>query len=163
MKRLILLPVLCLLFLASCSEPPPPAPLPLPIPILYDNALHDGSVVFWEGGLLVKPIVRHTGSDITHATVVLYNGSVPYVYEAVPPCVHKLPLAEYRLEMAEKVGRRGDSRWFIMPPKESVYADPTQGHEDLAESQLGRKYMLRGWWKGQKSAASSALSSPGTC
>ena len=49
MKRLTLLPVLCLLSLsASCSEPPSPWPLPLPIPILYDAALHDGSVIFWE-------------------------------------------------------------------------------------------------------------------
>ena len=58
--------------------------------------LRDGSVIFWQGGLLVKPILKHTDSDLTHAAIVLYNGKEPFVYEAVPPRVHKVPLAEYR-------------------------------------------------------------------
>ena len=124
----------------------------MPIPILYDAALHNGSVIFWGGGLLVKPIFRHTGSDITHAAVVLYSGSVPYVYEAVPPCVHKVPLAEYRLAMAQKVAtsRRGDFRWFIMEPKSRYTPLQLLAMKAHAESQLGRPYMLRGWWKGHE-------------
>ena len=149
MKRLILLPLLCILFLASCSQEPPPAPKPL-APPPYDAAVRDGSVVFWEGGLLVKPIFNHTGSDITHAAIILYNGREPFVYEAVPPCVHKMPLAEYRQEMAEKVHGRRPFTWFTMQPTVRYTTGQLTAMKKHAESQLGRPYMLRGWWKGHE-------------
>jgi hypothetical protein len=58
MKRLFLLTAL-ILCLASCSrEPAPPKPASRP----YDAGLRDGSVIFWRGGLLVKPILKHNRS-----------------------------------------------------------------------------------------------------
>lgn len=148
MKRLALLPVLFVLFV-SCSRPTPPAPPKPPKP--YDAALRDGSVIFWQGGLLVKPILKHTDSDLTHAAIVLYNGAEPYVYEAVPPRVHKVPLAEYRKHMEEWVhdGKR-PRFWFTMQPMNRYTALELNAMKTHAESQLGRPYMLRGWWKGHE-------------
>jgi hypothetical protein len=143
MKRLTLLLILCL---ASCSrEPAAPPPPP------YDAGLQDGSVIFWQGGLLVKPILKHTDSDLTHAAIVLYNGKEPFVYEAVPPRVHKVPLAEYRRLMKEKVDEsRRLMMWYVMQPMDCYTAGQLATMKVHAESQLGRPYMLRGWWKGHE-------------
>ena len=145
MKRLAPLLVLCL---ASCShEPPKPKPIPPP----YDAGLRDGSVIFWRGGLLVKPILKHTDSDITHAAIVLYHGKEPFVYEAVPPRVHKVPLAEYSHLMEEKVNEsRRPMTWFVMQPMDRHTSSQLAAMKAHAESQLGRPYMLRGWWKGHE-------------
>lgn len=71
MKRLTLLLILCLAFCSREPAAPPPPP--------YDAGLRDGSVIFWRGGLLAKPILKHTDSDITHAAIVLYNCKEPFV------------------------------------------------------------------------------------
>jgi len=139
---LLVLFVLFVLFL-SCSRTPAPLPAPLPVPPPYDAALRDGSVVFWRGGLLAGPILKHTDSTITHAAVVLYQNGEPFVYEAVPPCVHKVPLAEYRTLMAKKV----HVTWIIMEPIDRYATGQLAAMKAHAESQLGRPYMLRGWWK----------------
>ena len=134
MKRLTLLLILCL---ASCSrEPAAPPPPP------YDAGLRDGSVIFWQGGLLVKPILKHTDSDITHAAIVLYNGQEPFVYEAVPPRVHKVPLTEYRRLMEKKVrNARRPMTWFVIQPVDRYTLGQLAGMKAHAESQLGRPHL----------------------
>lgn len=150
MKRLVLLPLLVALLLTSCKQEPP-APKPEPTPPPYDAALRDGSVIFWRGGLLVKPILKHTDSDITHAAIVLYNGREPFVYEAVPPRVHTVPLTEYRKLMEEKVRKaRRPMTWFVMQPANCYTLGQLAAMKAHAESQSGRPYMLRGWWKGHE-------------
>jgi len=150
MKRLVLLPLLIALLLASCKQEPP-APKSEPTPPPYDAALRDGSVIFWRGGLLVKPILKHTDSDITHAAIVLYNGRQPFVYEAVPPRVHKVSLTEYRRLMEEKVrNARRPMTWFVIQPVDRYTLGQLAAMKAHAESQLGRPYMLRGWWKGHE-------------
>ena len=139
MRRYLLLLVL---LLASCAQPPIPTPKPP-----YDAGLRDGSVIFWQGGLLVKPILRNTDSDITHAAIVLYNGKEPFVYEAVLPCVHKVPMAVYRKLMQKKMQSRRPVSWFIMQPVTAYTTGELAAMKAHAESQLGRPYMLRGWWK----------------
>ena len=143
MKRFALL---LILGLASCSREPPKPPTPP-----YDVGLRDGSVIFWQGGLLVKPILKHTDSDLTHAAIVLYQGREPWVYEAVPPRVHKVPLTDYGRLMKEKVDeRRRPMTWFVMQPMDRYTSLKLDAMKDHAESQLGRPYMLRGWWKGHE-------------
>jgi len=150
MKRLVLLlPVLFVLFV-SCSREPTPTPPKPPAPP-YDADLRDGSVFFWQGGLLVKPILNHTDSDLTHAAIVLYNGKEPFVYEAVPPRVHKVPLGEYRRHMEEKLREaRRPMHWYVMQPMSVYTFNQLAAMKAHAESQLGRPYMLRGWWKGHE-------------
>jgi hypothetical protein len=123
-------------------------PPSLPSPVSPTNT-RDGSVIFWHGGLLVGPILRNTGSDITHAAIVLYDGDdEPWVYEAVPPCVRKIRLSEYEKELQTQGQKRRDFSWFSMSPKIPYTVKQLTEMKKYAESQLGRPYMLRGWWKG---------------
>ena len=124
------------------------------LPIIQGNPIRDGSVLFWQGGLLVKPILKHTDSTITHAAVILYVNDEPWVYEAVPPRVHKMPLADYcrMLEVKSRrhaIQNRGFT-WFIIQPRTPYTAEQLEAMKCYAESQLGRPYMLRGWWKGHE-------------
>jgi len=148
MKRLFLMPAL-ILCLASCA-PTPPKPPPLP----YDAGLRDGSVIFLRGGLLVRPIYRHTDSDLTHAAIVLYHGRDPWVYEAVPPYVRRTPLGDYIRLLEEKSRERFEQKrkmsWFIIQPRVRYGPLELNAMRHHAESQLGRPYMLRGWRKGHE-------------
>ncbi len=142
--RLILTTLLALI--SACSQPAQPK-----VPNPFSPSMPpDGSVIFWQGGILVKPILRQTGSNITHAAIVL-NG---YVYEAVPPRVRKVPYADYIKELEAKrqlpsMQKRGFT-WFIMQPKRPYLAIERLLMFRYAESQLGRLYQLRGWWKGHE-------------
>ncbi|MHB8108240.1 MAG: C40 family peptidase [Candidatus Cryosericum sp.] len=128
-----------LLLLPACT----PAPKP------YDAALRDGSVIFWRGGPLTGPILRNTDSDLTHAAIVLYVDREPWVYEAVPPCVHKVPMNEYREHM-EHMREKQRISWFVMQPVIRFSPDQLAAMKAHAESQIGRPYMLRGWWLGHE-------------
>jgi hypothetical protein len=145
-RKLIAL-ILLLGLLVGCQPTSQLKPIPEPRP-------RDGSVVFWHGGLLVRPIYRNTDSTLTHAAIILYMDGEPWVYEAVPPRVRKVSLTQYRQEMKEKGQddrlKRRDFTWFIMEPCESYTQHQLEAMKRYAESQLGRPYMLRGWWKGRE-------------
>lgn len=147
MRRLFLLLVLCV---AGCALAPSSQPYAGPAATGY----RDGSVIFWRGGLLVRPIYRNTDSTLTHAAIILYHGREPWVYEAVPPRIHRVPLGEYLKQMEEKkqnerLQRRGFT-CFTMQPSVPYTKNELAAMKWYAESQLGRPYMLRGWWKGRE-------------
>lgn len=138
--------------LVGCEPIPQSKPHPCPKP--KPSVVEDGSVVFIRGGLFIGPIYRHTDSTLTHAAIILYSGMEPWVYEAVPPRVHKLPLTQYLIELRlkeqkESLQHRGMS-WFVMQPRIPYTSRELEAMKWYAESQLGRPYMIRGWWKGQE-------------
>ena len=119
------------------------------LPDIFANEVpRNGSVIFWNGGLLVRPISRETGSTITHATIILYEDGKPYVYEAVPPVVHRVPYAEYLKLMTTH--KRKDFSYFLMEPKQRYTKDSLTKMKAYADSQLGRRYEMRGYWKGHE-------------
>src|SRR5208282_6002350 len=103
----------------------------------------DGAVIFWQGGPLTGSILRHTGSTITHAAIILDG----WVYEAAPPCVHKVPLGEYLASLRARAARTAGFSWFVLKPRTSYTRQELSALRLYAESQLGRPYMLRGWWQ----------------
>jgi hypothetical protein len=104
----------------------------------------DGSVVFWKDSALVKPILRQTGSRITHAAIVLDG----FVIEAVPPRVHKVRFADYVKDMKET--RTPGFKWFVTQPKVPYTRTQIAAMTKYAQSQIGRPYRLRGWRKGRE-------------
>jgi len=152
--RKLLVTALLLVLLMGCEPPRQPCPGPCPRPRPHRSYPADGSVIFWEKGILKEPIYRNTGSDLTHAAIVLYIGSEPWVYEAVPLRVHRLPLDTYlkRLEEMRQTPfhQRREFSWFLIQPRNSFTADELKAMKQYADSQLGRRYMLRGWWKNRE-------------
>ncbi|MFA5344753.1 MAG: YiiX/YebB-like N1pC/P60 family cysteine hydrolase [Candidatus Omnitrophota bacterium] len=116
--------------------------------------VRDGSIIFWQDGFLVKPIMKNTGSNIVHVAIVLYENDGPYVYEATWPRVRKMPLADYLQLLADKrfkhVPSKRGFRWFMMQPREEYTPKQLESMKQYARSQLGRRYMMRGWWKNKE-------------
>ena len=103
----------------------------------------DGTVIFWQGGPLTGPILRHTGSRITHAAIILDG----WVYEATPPRVHKVRLGEYMASLRARAVQTAGFSWFVLQPQRSYTPEQLVSMRRYADSQLGRPYMLRGWWQ----------------
>jgi hypothetical protein len=65
-----------------------------------------------------------------------------------------MPLAYYRKLIAEKLQeprlQKRNLKWFFMQPVNSYTSRQLRDMKWYAESQLGRPYMLRGWWKGRE-------------
>jgi hypothetical protein len=60
-------------------------------------------------------------------------------------------MAEYGWVMKEKVDEsRRPITWFVMQPMDRYTPSQLSAMKAHAESQLGRPYMLRGWWKGHE-------------
>lgn len=127
----------CLLLICCCGAP-----------------VNDGSVIFWRNGPLVRPILKHTGSDIVHVAIVLYEGDEPFVYEATWPRVRRMPLDDYYKHLAARQSSRPlaerDFEWFMMQPRDTYASEQLEAMKQYARSQLGRRYMLRGWWQNRE-------------
>jgi len=110
----------------------------------------NGLVIFWVGGLLVGPINKHTGSCLTHVAIVLDE----WVYEAVPPRVRKMRLLDYYVHLEEwgqnKFVEQRDFSWFIIQPRKEFSLQALTIMKIYAQSQVGRRYMLRGYWQKQE-------------
>jgi hypothetical protein len=114
----------------------------------------DGSVIFWENGFLVRPIERATGSDLVHVAIILYEDGIPYVYEATWPRVQKMTYVDY-IQHLESIKQRPHLiklgfKWFILQPIEPYTFDQLDAMKKYARSQLGREYMMRGYWKNRE-------------
>jgi hypothetical protein len=118
--------------------------------LLLAAVLPDGSIVVWDGGLLVRPIRNSTGSNYTHVAIAIDNN----IYEATPPVVRKLPVDEYFKRLAyigkQPFWQKRDFSYFTMLPKEPFTEKQVNAMRVYAESQIGRTYMLRGYWQNRE-------------
>jgi hypothetical protein len=109
--------------------------------------LPDGTLITIENGFLSRPIARYTGSAMNHSAVVLDG----YVYEAVFPCVRRMPEADYFLwlqyRQQVRLARWGKQlRWYVTEPQTPFTCKEVVAMRTYANSQLGRQYALRGYW-----------------
>lgn len=142
--------------------------------LLLLTMLVPGAVDVQDGSLLVlknsnKPVVRWTGSDITHIAIVVSKGGQPWVYEATPAKVRQLPLPSYWKELAELNTRREPkTSVLLLRPKAPYPTEQIQIMKRYMESQLGRRYSIKGYVRDKQSDgihcaefASSALARTG--
>jgi len=142
MRHLFVIIAICLVAYFSL-----PAAPPTPMTDVQAVRCKDGSAIFWQDGFLLNPILKNTGSHLTHAALVLDG----YVYEAVPPCVHKVPIKQYLKDMeTRKNSSKRDFNYFVIQPKKPYTPSEVLLMYGYAKSQLGRPYMLRGFWKGRE-------------
>ena len=112
--------------------------------------LPNGSIVVWEGGFLVGPIGNVTGSQYTHVAIVLDNN----IYEATPPVVRKMSVDNYFVYLeslkTKPFWQRRSFNYFILKPVKLFTDKQVSEMRSYAESQLGRPYMLRGYWQNRE-------------
>lgn len=117
----------------------------------------DGTVIFVRNNgkkdIVSKEIVKATGDALVHTAIILYDNNVPYVYEStVPGGVQKQTLEQFYVKR-DKLSKRSPSKQLTLElviPKIEYSQQEITKMKKYANSQLGRPYMARGWWKEQE-------------
>lgn len=110
----------------------------------------DGSLLFLENSN--QFVELYTGSETTHVAVILHEQEQPWVYEATPGEVRKLTFATYRAELGELNKRRGEKRKIravLVEPSQPYSAEQITAMRELLESQIGRRYSVKGHVRGR--------------
>lgn len=139
----------------------------LPLLLLGAVPWPDGSVLVLENSN--KPVSGYTGSAVTHVAMIANLGGEPWVYEATPARVRRLRWDRYALELgAANQSRSKPIRAAIMTPKVAYTDKQTAQLVRYLDSQLGRRYSVKGYVRGQKNGgihcaefSSSALAATG--
>lgn len=122
--------------------------------LLMGHSPEDGSVIFikYNGkeGKVAREIEKATGDNLVHAAIVLYINNIPYVYESrMSGGVQRNTLSVF---LDRTLKRQTDHpqmglTWQIVPPDRPYSIQELQRMKAYADSQLGRRYMVRGYWK----------------
>jgi hypothetical protein len=121
-------------------------------------AYRDGTIIIVENQVLSRIIARQTGSpyNFNHSAIILHDANgYPWVYESTWPVVKRTPLWQFQ-QWARKVAqrravlRRGGLGVYYIEPKYPYTEYQLQQMKAYAKSQLGRRYMMRGWWKNRE-------------
>ena len=110
----------------------------------------DGTIITWskDKGFLAKGIKKHTGSNMVHAAIVLYDGeNIPWVYEAAVQGVVATEFSEYEVHLDKLQKKWSDVKFYLIEPRNPYTPHELYRMKVYANSQLGRKYQLKGWWK----------------
>jgi len=109
----------------------------------------DGTVVVWENGSNLGPVQRHTGSNKTHAGIVLYEGKQAWVYEASRPNVHRYTIEQYikRIEDAHKT--LPNLGVYFLQPEKPYTANQLHKMKQYANSQIGRPFGIQSYMLGR--------------
>jgi hypothetical protein len=117
----------------------------------------DGTVIFvTQSGrqdVLAKKIEQATGDNISHTAIILYEDDQPYVYEStIPGGVQRNKLKDYmkKVNGLKSAFPTKGMQIHLIPPDPEYNADELIRMKHYANGQLGRPYMLRGWWKGKE-------------
>lgn len=126
----------------------------LSLSLLGQSSLDDGSLIFLENCHYF--VERYTQAPIGHVAVAVVDGNDTWIYEATPGRVRRLTWADYRSELAkinaDRHRRKKDPivAW-VLEPEENLSEDESASLESYLESQLDRRYSVRGILRGKPS------------
>lgn len=106
----------------------------------------DGTIVIKEHSKRI--VERVTKSSITHVGIIFNENGVIYVYEAIPPVVHRVPVDEYFKELAKLKKSKPQLEFIIAEPKDLFSETEIRSMKSLADAQLGRKYSVKSYTRG---------------
>jgi hypothetical protein len=107
----------------------------------------DGTLLFVEGGN--ELVMSHTNSPYSHAAVIFNDNGKLYVYEATHPVCRKVLLEDY-IKLCEKINKREGKqiKLWIKYPKNLSHED-AEKMKEYCEKQLGRKYRIKSYIRGE--------------
>ncbi|MDP6466503.1 MAG: YiiX/YebB-like N1pC/P60 family cysteine hydrolase [Pirellulaceae bacterium] len=104
---------------------------------------HDGSMVVLHNSN--KMVAGWTDSEVTHVALVLNIDGQPWVYEATPGKVRRVPMASYREELrALNASRRRPTRMSVLQPKRPYSQQQVAKMRTYLDKQVGRRYSVKG-------------------
>jgi len=109
-----------------------------------------GSSEWTDGSLVVlhnsnKMVAGWTDSEVTHVALLLNIDGQPWVYEATPGKVRRVPMASYREELIElNASRRRPTRMSVLQPKRPYSPQQIAKMRAYLNEQLGRRYSIKG-------------------
>ena len=109
-----------------------------------------GATQWSDGSLIVlhnsnKMVANWTDSDITHVALMLNIDDQPWVYEATPSKVRRLPLASYRSELQVlNASRRQPTRMSVLQPRHAYSPLQIEKMRAYLDDQIGRRYSVKG-------------------
>lgn len=107
-------------------------------------ALEDGTLIFLENSN--KIVQLRTDSSISHVALVINDGGQSWVYEATPAKVRRVPLAQYRGEMADLKGpTKSEVRAWAMRPAKAYSPRQVAAMKNYLDEQLGRRYSIKNY------------------
>ncbi len=133
------------------------------------SGIQDGSILVMRNSNKVVGVA--TGSSITHVAMVMTVNKKRLVYEATPAKVRRLPLSEYCEELGVmNQGRSKKIQLSYCAPKKPLSKDEKARMRSYLESQLGRRYSVRGYVRREPgdgihcaALVGSAISESGVC
>jgi len=106
-----------------------------------DN-LEDGTLLALQGSN--KIVAQYTDSSVTHLALVVNIADRPWVYEATPAEVRRLPLAEYYREIGHLNARRREQiHVWVYRPRRRYAPAQIAGIKAYLDGQLGRRYSVK--------------------
>jgi len=109
----------------------------------------DGTVVVWENGNMRSIVQRQTGSNKTHAGIVLYEGTQAYVYEAAKPDVHRYTIEQYERILDQYHKKFPDLGVYFLKPRTPYTTAQLQAMKKYANANLGRAFGVRSYMTGK--------------
>jgi len=103
----------------------------------------DGTLIFLENSK--KVVEKMTQSGVTHVAIVMNVSGEPYVYEAEPPKVRRVPLMTFYREIGERNRDDEEIRIWLLPPVEAYTERQCAKMNSYLESQLGRRYSIKNY------------------
>ena len=99
-----------------------------------------------------KVVSRYTGSDVNHIAMIINVSGSPWVYEATPAEVRRVPLSTYYREIGELNARRHQPMQVWVHRPRRVYA-PAQiaCMKAFLNGQVGRRYSVKNYVRNRSS------------
>ena len=105
--------------------------------------IENGSLLFVANGNNI--VQTHTNSTLTHVGVVLNNNGDPWFYDAIPPKVRKIKLADY-IEEIKKENNKKKAKVklivWIARPDHPLNQTEYKIMKKYLESQIGKPYSI---------------------
>ncbi len=112
----------------------------------------NGTVVVWENGNHLAIVQRHTGSNKTHAGIILYEGPQAWVYEASRPDVHRYTIEQYIKRIDEANRALPNLGVYFLQPKKPYHVAQLRAMKEYADSQLKRPFGMSSYMTGRPTA-----------
>lgn len=109
----------------------------------------EGTVIVFENGNYLNIVQRQTGSNKTHAAIILYDGEQAWVYEASRPDVHRTTLEVYFKQIEALHKQLPKMGVHFLKPRTPYTPAQVAAMKRYAHAQLQRPFAMQSYMTGR--------------